>query len=90
MPVYKNKVGDFDFLRGKNGNIIGVAFDLNLESAERLRKAIGRSISDAKKSDKQDDKIKKIRVETHWANKTKDRSGYASFRQDIRFLKPKA
>lgn len=90
MPVYRNKVECFDFLRGKNGNIIGVVFDLDLESAQRLREVIGKSLAEAKEYDRQDDKVKKIRIETHWANRTKDRNGYASFCQCVKFLKPKA
>jgi hypothetical protein len=84
MPVYHCKVGEIDFLRGREGAIIGAVLDLNLDNAVKLRSALNKSISEAKKASEKVDKIKKIRIETRWGNKTKDPTGYKGFRLDVK------
>jgi hypothetical protein len=89
MPVYHCKVGDIDFLRGKEGAITGAVLDLNLDNAVKLKSALNKSISEAKKANEKVDKIKKIRIETRWGNKTTDaRTGYRGFRLDVKVVKP--
>jgi len=89
MPVYHCKVGNIDFLRGKEGAIVGAVLSLNVDNAIRLKSALNKTIGQAKKTGRKVTTTERIRIETRWGNKTRDkRTGYRGFRLDVKAISP--
>ena len=86
MAVYHCKVGDIDFLRGREGAITGAVLKLNVDNAVKLKNGLNKSIGKVKKkAGGRMPKTETIRIETRWGNKTKDpKTGYRGFRLDVK------